>query len=942
MQTATFPDVKFLGQLRPSQSEVAAIARTKLEDGKRRLHIVAPPGAGKTVLGLYLWAGCVQTPALVLSPNSAIQAQWAARANLFAIDGRPIEGPEFVSTSPTAPAMLTSLTYQSVTLPSRGGGDVNLMATARWVDRLIEQDHADSPKAANQWIDDLKQRSPAYFEKRLSSWRKQVRDEMALDGQTLEMLHSFARSTLERLRDVGVGLVILDECHHLMGHWGRVLAAANEVLDGPIVIGLTATPPDRDGQKPQDIKRYDEYFGAIDYEVPVPAVVRDGFLAPYQDLVWFVKPTAQEMEFVSGVDANFRQLLDELCRPRPHANEDAVPPLADWTYNAIDQLQLPAATCRNWSEFERHDPDFAESAPIFLNAIGVDLPQHVPPVRGFFERLFLRPNQSVADLPTPILTTVLDRYIRHGLRRSHHAEDQRLCETAIERLRLLGTQVTETGSRGCASPVSRVLGYTHSKVQAAVPILESEMEQLEDDLRAVVITDYEKTSAVAADVSHVLNEEAGGAVAAFRELVNHPATNTLDPVMLTGSTIFIDHDLAPLFEAAAIHWLQQNDCDVELEFQGEGTFHVVKGRGADWCPRVYIQMVTQLFQDGVTRCLVGTRGLLGEGWDANRINVLIDLTTVATSMTVNQLRGRSIRLDPLQPLKVANNWDIVCVAPDFARGMDDYDRFCKKQRTIYGVTDDGAIEKGVGHVHAALAEVNAEHLSRSIPAINADMLRRSTQRQEARALWKIGTPFRGAAVTVTEVCVSPAGLGPGFTPLLQDRTTSWDAVSLVDAICKVLLSGLRETDQLDSKPAVRLSERNGGYVRVHLEKCDEAENAAFIKCLAEIMSPFRRPRYVVLFSVNTIERQAMTGWLQGIVGRFFESQTPTLMMYMAVPSLLSKNKSLVEVFERHWNEQVSEGEAIYVQQGDGLALLEKARLNDLMPPADAQQRECFL
>ena len=155
MQTATFPDVKFLGQLRPSQSEVAAIARTKLEDGKRRLHIVAPPGAGKTVLGLYLWAGCVQTPALVLSPNSAIQAQWAARANLFAIDGRPIEGPEFVSTSPTAPAMLTSLTYQSVTLPSRGGGDVNLMATARWVDRLIEPDHADSPKAANQWIDDL-------------------------------------------------------------------------------------------------------------------------------------------------------------------------------------------------------------------------------------------------------------------------------------------------------------------------------------------------------------------------------------------------------------------------------------------------------------------------------------------------------------------------------------------------------------------------------------------------------------------------------------------------------------------------------------------------------------------------------------------------------------------------------------------------------------------
>lgn len=941
MQTATFPDVRFQGQLRPSQAEVAAIAREKLEAGKRRLHIVAPPGAGKTVLGLYLWAECVKTPALVLSPNSAIQAQWAARADLFAIDGQPLEGPEFVSTSASSPAMLTSLTYQSVTLPSRGGDDVNLMATARWVDRLIELDHADSPEAANQWIDDLKQRSPAYFEKRLSSWRKQVRDEMALDGQTLEMLHSSARDTLERLRDVGVGLVILDECHHLMGHWGRVLAAANDVLNGPVVIGLTATPPDRDGHKPQDIKRYDEYFGEIDYEVPVPAVVRDGFLAPYQDLVWFVRPTAQEMEFVSDVDRNFRQLMDDLCHPRPDADADAVPPLADWTYNALDQLQLPAVTCRNWSEFEKRDPDFAESARIFLNAIGGDLPQHVPPVNGVFERLFLRPNQTVADLPTEVLTTVLDRYIRHGLRRSHHSEDQRLCETAVERLRLLGTQVTETCSRGCASPVSRVLGYTHSKVLAAVPILESEMDQMEDNLRAVVITDYEKTSAVAADVSHVLNEEAGGAVAVFRELVNQPATNTLDPVLLTGSTIFIDHDLAPLFEAAANHWLQQHDCDVELEFQDEGTFHVVKGRGSDWCPRIYIQMVTQLFQDGVTRCLVGTRGLLGEGWDANRINVLIDLTTVATSMTVNQLRGRSIRLDPLQPRKVANNWDIVCVAPEFARGMDDYDRFCKKHRTIYGVTDDGTIEKGVGHVHAALAEVHAENLARSIPAINADMLRRSTQREEARELWNIGTPFRGAAVTVTEVFAPHGGLGEGFSPLLPKKVASWTAVSLVDAICSVVLSALRDTDQLKSQPTVQLSERLGGYVRVHLVGGDDVDSGLFMKCLSEVMSPFQRPRYLVPLSVNVVDRRPGTGWLPGIVGQYFESHAPKLLMYMAVPGLLSKNKSLVDVFEGHWNRLVSQGEAVYTQQGDGLAMLQDARLNRQMPEADAQQRECF-
>ena len=118
---------------------------------------------------------------------------------------------------------------------------------------------------------------------------------------------------------------------------------------------------------------------------------------------------------------------------------------------------------------------------------------------------------------------------------------------------------------------------------------------------------------------------------------------------------------------------------------------MINGKGRDWCPRVYVAMITDLFQRGVTRCLVGTRGLLGEGWDANKVNVLIDLTTVTTSMTVNQLRGRSIRLDPNDPTKLADNWDVVCIAPEFSKGLDDYRRFIAKHKSLFGVTDDGAI-----------------------------------------------------------------------------------------------------------------------------------------------------------------------------------------------------------------------------------------------------------
>lgn len=938
---SAFPDVRFQGQLRPSQTEVAAIARKSLQEGSRQLHIVAPPGAGKTVVGLYLWAECVRTPALVLSPNSAIQAQWAARTSLFKADGRALSDPPLVSTDPNAPSLLTSLTYQSVTLPARGCDDTDLAATSMWVESLIDKEHADSAEAANEWINDLKQRSPDYFNTRLSTWRKLVRQEKAFEGQALDLLHQSSLDTLHRLKDANVGLIILDECHHLMGHWGRVLSAANELLDNPVVIGLTATPPDRDGQKAQDIERYDDYFGPIDYEVPVPAVVRDGFLAPYQDLVYFVRPTESELAFVSEVDSRFRDLLDALCRPKK-TDDHGVPSLPQWLFHTLDKLDLPAAKCENWKQFERRDPDLAECARVFLNAMGIDLPQGVPQIGGVFERLLLRRSQTVADLPPDILKTVLDRYIRHGLRRSAFPEDQLLCEQAIDRLRLLGIQITETGSQKCASPVSRVLGYTHNKVRALIPILQRELEQLDDTLRAVVITDYEKTSAVSAEVSHILNEEAGGAVAAFRELVAHPVTNTLDPVLMTGSTILVDHDLSDLFVAAATHWLKQHDYNVSLELIDEKTFHVVRGSGSDWCPRVYIQMVTQLFQDGVTRCLVGTRGLLGEGWDANRINVLIDLTTVTTSMTVNQLRGRSIRLDPKQPEKLANNWDVICIAPEFARGLDDYHRLCKKHRTIYGVTDDGAIEKGIGHVHAALSEVDPDELHDSVDEINIDMLRRAGERGAARELWDIGSGYSANPTRSVEVRLQKDGLQKNSAATIPGSKGPWTTIQLGEALAKVVLLSLNESEQLTSNPALKVTTRHGGYVRIFLQNSTEEDNRLFADCLTELMSPFQRPRYVIPFVVDIVSRKTLTGWMPNVLGRFFEVREPKLLRYHSLPSAFSRNKELKDVFQGHWNDLVSDGEAIYCHKGKGLQMIESAKQQDLMPQSIPHVRDCFL
>src|SRR6266571_3906746 len=350
-----FPELAFQGDLRPSQREVVALARQKLASGaERRLHVAAPPGSGKTVLGLYIWAQVVKRPAVVLSPNSAIQAQWATRIDLF--QDRAGIG-DLVSTDPAQPAYLTSLTYHAVTLPGRDHVEFDTLTHELWVERLVEQGEVGSPEKAEVWIRDLSAHNPAYYQQRLAVYRREARTALAQKGQALDTLHTAARDTLTRLREAGIGMVILDECHHLLGHWGRVLHDAVDLFDGPIVVGLTATPPDLEDTPAEDVERYQRLLGDLDYEVPVPAVVKDGFIAPYQDLAYFVRPTEAELAYVAKADAELCALVEDLCQAAPTgapattARQD----LVDWVGTVLATRQLSASHAKDWRTFEQRD-----------------------------------------------------------------------------------------------------------------------------------------------------------------------------------------------------------------------------------------------------------------------------------------------------------------------------------------------------------------------------------------------------------------------------------------------------------------------------------------------------------------------------------------------------------------------------------------------------------
>jgi len=928
MKQLDFGKIRFSGTLRPSQIAASEIIKKQLSQGETELYIVAPPGSGKTILGLHVWADLVRRPALVLSPNSAIQAQWVARTSLFDLDGKD----EFVGLDSDHPGLLTSLTYQSLSMVRTKGEDLENAAFELWSAKLLEMGEAIDQLSAEAWINDLKFNNPSYFEKQMKGFRKKARDQLSETSGTLSWLNESSRATIENLRASNIGLIILDECHHLTEHWGKVLSELKEIFDNPVILGLTATPPNQEAV--EDAPHYTQLLGEIDYEVPIPALVRDSNLAPYQDLCYFVRPTVQELAYIGGADKEFLEIVDEISLPR--TDESRALGFPDWLYKTLDDREIPGRENLTWSQFESSLTDFSQAARAYLALNKRELPKGVPKVaKGV--------NDFNEDTPLIILLRpLLDRYVRFGLRRSSNDSDHELAELVTNRLRLLGYQITESGARPCASPVSRILAYAGEKTSALSEILKVEYDVLGQSIRCVVVTDFEKTSSTAL-VEGIHDDEAGGAIGVFKALVDCELGDQLDPVLMTGSTLLVDDDIVQAFLSRARAWVEERSLAIQFEDRPFEQFHQILGSGSDWAPRYYSTMVTEFFQEGFTKCLIGTRGLLGEGWDASRINVLVDLTTVTTSMSINQLRGRSMRLDKSWPEKVANNWDIVCIAEEFIKGYDDYDRFRKKHTNLFGVCDDGSIEKGVGHVHAAFTELQPEGINEGRGMLNDEMLQRARGRPKSRNLWGIGQPF--SATSRKSLEFKPQGMGSdggGLGFQFGKRQDPWTTDSLNRSIITAVANAMWDVGLLPKHSELGGGERGGGWYRYFIEGCTEEQSSMFAEALKEVFGGLEDARYIIGRSSVFFDETMLSKFLPEMLAKYVRKRRQSLVMFHRVPSCLADKKKNAALFQAHWNKNVSPGEAVYVHSKDGKYLLEQAREHGLVSDQKMHLKDVYV
>lgn len=656
----------------------------------RRTWVVLPPGAGKTLVGLEA-ARRIGNPIVAFGPNTAIQAQWLAEWRGF------IPQSIAVGTSRDLSTPVTALTYQA-------------LATFDPDAEVDEDGHEHVPPVAGR-----------------------------RSGRLRDRLHDNGRALVEALENAGPITLVLDECHHLLEVWGRLLAELLEDLPDAHVIGLTGTPPDTLTSDAAAL--VDELFGQPLYSTSIPSVVREGHLSPFSELAWFTTPTPTESHWLASEAERFAELQSDLLGP-----SEATTSFLTWLDQRFVSRTMAGDTRSNshgstedlaieWSRMERSEPELTAAALRFHHAQLLELPP------GATMREEHRHRPTAEDW-----VALLGDYVKTCLLPSEAEGDLSLLEEMRGALPGVGYQLTKRGIRRGRSPVDRVLARSEAKTTAVVEILAAEDSSLGERLRSLVLCDHEHaTATLPARLRGVLAAEAGSARLVLSNLLADDRTAVLEPVLITGKTVAADAATARKLVTFVREHEPQLDLD-DIPDQAQGIVEVT-GR---WRSRSWVRLVTRFYETGESRALVGTRALLGEGWDAKGVNTLVDLTTATTPTSVVQTRGRALRVDPTWPEKVANSWTVVCVSEEHPGGTSDWNRFVRKHHGYFGVTDSGEIASGVSHVDPSLSPYEPMREA-EFDAFNAHMLGRAADRERVRELWQVGTPYRDQLIHTIRV-----------------------------------------------------------------------------------------------------------------------------------------------------------------------------------------------
>lgn len=831
------------------------------------LHVVAPPGSGKTVLGLEMMKR-LDKKAIVLAPTLTIRNQWYDRMlDCFLKDKDAIS----VSFDIKDIKDITFTTYQS-----------------------------------------------------LHSFYK---NDMCFDKDKL--VNYFTKAGIESL--------VLDEAHHLKNAWWQPLFLLKSIPKCS-VIALTATPPYDSNFF--EINNYFDLCGPIDMEIGIPELVREGNICPHQDYVHFSKPDEAQIKFILNYRQQLRDFVNDLKCNKDFINFILKHPFYSETEECLEVIYK--------------NPQIYSALLIFLNATGIVIDKSKTEVLGIESKSVQFPSLTyswVETLLTPFLIELREEYI----------EDEAILLPLDKQLRRIGALEKKTINLVGERNLYKTLSQSPSKLSSIAEIVSVESKVLKTNLRMVVLCDYIRKEFL--DFKHtdpVSKINKLGVVPIFKYILYQIKKEAQYPLriekiaVLTGSLIIIHNTLV---DALSRLISSQNFSQEKLP---DSVFVIIKPNTQG--NEDIVSAMTQLFETGEIEVLIGTKSLLGEGWDAPAINTLILASFVGSFVMSNQMRGRAIRVNPQQKDKVANIWHIACIDPTIEDGGADLHLLARRFEAFCGIslTTENYIENGFDRLNV-LETIN------DIDALNAKMKELSSPRENVTQRWK--KSIGDGSILVRELKLKyhkPDAYGKikklyykdalkfvileiialftlalpeiifnnlltiltkgvlyffyavisGFMLVLLPKTIK--AVKLyvkygrrdkeLNDIASALLEAMIEKNYIENVKGINLNIEQfiNGDITCYLKGASEKEGLHFINYLQEIIDPIDNPRYMI----------SQSGWLRKKLG---------FANYYSVPSIFAERKEEATLFFKHWQKTNSGSKLLFTRNLAGRKELLKAR-----------------
>ena len=736
--------------------------------------------------------------------------------------------------------------------------------------------------------------------------------------------------------EANLGTLCLDECHHLRNEWWKSLETFRKSFADMNVISLTATPP-YEGE-PALWERYVAMCGEIDEEITVPELVKEGSLCPHQDYVYFSFPTKEEENQLDQFSTQKRAFLKNLSSDSMFCEAVRTSRALDGTISEDELL---------------NEPKYLSAPLIFLRHKGIEFPKQ-------FQQLLGASRLPMFDLAWfEILLQGMLFDVPHWYDFSE--EDLKELKSELKSLGLIDRKQVQL----CRNKkIDQLLNQSLGKLNAVRDIFKAEHETLGSELRQLILTDFIRKDFE----THLGNPEVQysqlGVLPYFEVLRREFEEQQLDVPMavLTGSLVIIPSGvksrLEDVFGADKITFQPVGQLDEKdyVKVRLVGSQHDL------------VSAVTQLFQEGQIHVVIGTKSLLGEGWDAPCVNSLILASFVGSFMLSNQMRGRAIRIWPENPEKTSSVWHLVSInlaekklfkkeegEEDLSIGIDspDMELLQRRMKQFLGLHyNENTIESGVDRLDLGTIKFTKKHLTK----LNQETISRSRNREELRERWNESLPLLEDMEVASEVQVDKAFLP---TVLLTDARkilTYAQAIVLTELIVYLFLDFVKRPSQLlypvgilslivlnivwlryflykspykrlelfaeairkallasghlqtqNCKARVVRGDKDSILTATYLKGGTLREKELFAQALSEFFAPIENQRYIL---------RAET-WVN--------DQTK----YFAVPSMFDKRKEDAVAFVANIEKNIGKYEIIYTRNVEGRHILLDARLNAL-------------